>query len=86
MRAIYMLLIVYLFSFGELSTKISFTSSGDGYTVSDNEITISTDGEYDLEDSVTNKKIIVSSSSTLNLNSFTLANTNSLTPIHINQY
>ena len=56
MRAIYLLLIVYLFSFGELSTKISFISSGDGYTVSDNEITISTDGEYDLEDSVTNKK------------------------------
>ena len=83
MRAIYLLLIVYLFSFGELSTKISFTSSGDGYTVSDNEITISTDGEYDLEDSVTNKKIIVSSSSTLNLNSFTLVNTNSLTPIFI---
>ena len=83
MRAIYLLLIVHLFSFGELSTKISFTSSGDGYTVSDNEITISTDGEYDLEDSVTNKKIIVSSSSTLNLNSFRLANTNSLTPILI---
>ena len=83
MRAIYLLLIVYLFSFGELSTKISFTSSGDGYTVSDNEITISTDGEYDLEDSVTNKKIIVSSSSTLNLNSFTLSNSNSLTPILI---
>ena len=84
MRAIYLLLIVYLFSFGELSTKISFTSSGDGYTVSDNEITILTDGEYNLEDSVTNKKIIVSSSSsTLNLNSFTLANTNSLTPIFI---
>lgn len=83
MRTKYLLLIVYLFSLAELSTKISFTSSGDGYTVLNKEITISTDGEYDLEDSVTNKKIIVSSSSTLNLNSFSLVNSGSLTPIVI---
>ena len=83
MKVIYILLIVCLCSFVELSTTISFSSSGDGYTVSNGVVTISSEGTYDLSYTETNKKIIVSSSCTLNLNSFSLVNSGSLTPILI---
>ena len=85
MKVIYILLIVCLCSFVELSTTISFSSSGDGYTVSNGVVTISSEGTYDLSSTSTetNKKIIVSSSCTLNLNSFSLVNSGSLTPILI---
>ena len=83
MKVIYILLIVCLCSFVELSTTISFSSSGDGYTVSNGVVTISSEGTYDLSSTETNKKIIVSSSCTLNLNSFSLVNSGSLTPILI---
>ena len=63
--------------------SISFDTSGTGYTISDNTVTINNDGDYDLINSYTNKQIIVSSSSTLNLNSFSLINSNELTPIII---
>ena len=64
-------------------TTIDFTSSGSGYTVTSNNITISTAGTYVLSGSQTNKKIMVSSASTLNLNSFSLINSGSLPPIVI---
>ena len=85
MKVMYILLIVYLFTFVQLSTTISFSSSGDGYTVSNGVVTISSEGTYDLSSTSTetNKKIIVSSSCTLNLNSFSLVNSGSLTPILI---
>ena len=64
-------------------TAIDFTQSGTGYTVSGNIVTISTDGTYELTGSQTDKKIIVSSTATLNLNSFSLINNAALTPIVI---
>ena len=83
MKALYILLLSYLFLLAQSSTTISFSSSGDGYTVSDNVVTISSDGTYDLTTTETNKKIIVASSCTLNLNSFSLINSGTLTPIVI---
>ena len=83
MKAIYILLFACLFFLIQSSTTISFSSSGDGYTVSDNVVTISSDGTYDLTTTETNKKIIVASSCTLNLNSFSLINSGTLTPIII---
>jgi hypothetical protein len=67
------------------ATQISFSSSGSGYTISNNVITITNDGSYDFSGTVTDKEIIVSSSSTLNLNSFSLSNTGTLTPILISE-
>ena len=64
-------------------TAIDFTQSGTGYTVSGNIVTISTDGTYELTGSQTDKKIIVSSTATLNLNSLSLINNAALTPIVI---
>jgi len=84
MKAIFILLIAYLFSFSLSSTTISFSTSGDGYTVSNGVVTISSEGTYDISSTETNKKIIVSSSCTLNLNSFSLTNSGTLTPILIN--
>ena len=66
------------------STSISFTSKGEGYTVSDNIVTISNEGTYDLSGEQTNAKIIISASCTLNLNSFSIFNIEELTPIVIN--
>lgn len=83
-KSFYFLIILHLtiFVFSQ-STTIDFTISGTGYTISDNTVTISTDGTYDLSGSLTDKKIIVSSSSTLNLNTFSLINSGELTPIII---
>ena len=84
MKAIFLLLIAYLFSFSLSSTTISFSTSGDGYTVSDGVVTITSEGTYDISSiSETDKKIIVSSSCTLNLDSFKLTNSGTLTPILI---
>ena len=66
------------------STSISFNSKGEGYTVSDNIVTISNEGTYDLSGEQTNAKIIISASCTLNLNSFSIFNIEELTPIVIN--
>ena len=81
----YIILILYLFSLIHVqsSTSISFSSDGDGYSISDNVLTITGTGEYDLTNSYTNKEILVSSSCTLNLNGFTLVNDGTLTPIII---
>ena len=46
-------------------------------------MTISSAGSYDLSGTVTDKNIVVSASCTLNLNSFSLTNSGSLTPILI---
>ena len=55
----------------------STLSSGTGYSVSDNTVTISSEGTN------TNKNIIVSSSATLIFNSLSLTSTGSLTPLII---
>lgn len=68
------------------STQISFSTSGTGYTVSDNVVTITGDDSYDLSgDDLSDKNIIVSSSCTLNFNSFNLKNTGTLTPLIISE-
>jgi len=67
------------------STTISFTESGTGYSISENTVTITSDDTYDLTGTQTDKKIIVSSSSTLNFNTFSLTNSGSLTPIVISE-
>ena len=55
-----------LFTNVHSSTQISFSTSGTGYTVSDNVVTITGDDSYDLSgDDLSDKKIIVSSSCTL---------------------
>jgi len=61
----------------------STLSSGTGYSVSDNTVTISSDGTYTLQGTNTNKNIIVSSSATLIFNSLSLTSTGSLTPLII---
>ena len=79
------LLIVYFSSFINIisSTAISFSSNGEGYTINDNTLTITTEGTYDLSTSQEDKKILVSCSCTLNLNSFSLSNSGNLTPLEI---
>ena len=79
----FILLTLTLLVLIQSDTTIDFTSSGSGYTVTSNNITISTAGTYVLSGSQTNKKIMVSSASTLNLNSFSLINSGSLPPIVI---
>ena len=74
---------IFFFSLSEIKSAIDFTASGTGYTVSGDVVTISGGGTYDLENSQTNKKIIVSKSCTLNMNTFSLKNSGSLTPILI---
>ena len=83
MKVKYILLLVYLSTFVHSSTIISFSTSGDGYTVANNIVTITNDGSYDLSTTETDKKIIVSSSCTLNLKSFKLTNSGDFTPIVI---
>ena len=75
------LIILFIFSLSNVQSAINFDTSGTGYTVSGNVVTISGGGTYDLENSQTNKNIIISKSCTLNLNSFSLTNSGSLTPI-----
>lgn len=74
---------IFFFSLSEIKSAIDFTASGTGYTVSGDVVTISGGGTYDLENSQTNKKIIVSKSCTLNMNTFSLKNSGSLIPILI---
>lgn len=78
---LYSTLLIYVHS----STQISFSTSGTGYTVSDNVVTIAGDDSYDLSGDLSDKKIIVSSSCTLNFNSFNLKNTGTLTPLIISE-
>ena len=76
MKKKYFVVLLYLISIFiiQSSTTISFDSLGDGYTLNDDKTvaTISSSGTYDLADSLTDKKIIASSSCTINLNSVTI--------------
>ena len=81
---IIILLSFSLYIISQTSTPISFTNPGTGYSISGNTVTITSDGTYELTGSETNKQIIVSSSSKIYLNSFSLINNNNLTPIIIN--
>ena len=83
----YFLIIVLIASFISISssTSISFTESGEGYTVSDNIVTITGSGPFDLTGFQTNVKIIVSSSCTLNLNTLSITNIGQLTPLIITE-
>ena len=53
------------------------------YTIEDNILTITGEGEYDFSAEVYNKEILVDASCTLNLNEFSLSNSGSLTPLLI---
>lgn len=86
MKIMYILLIICFSSLTNVqTTSVSFSSDGEGYSISDNVVTISSEGTYDLSSTETNKKIVISSSCTLNLNSFSLINSNSLTPILVGE-
>ena len=66
-----------------LSTIVSFDSDGEGYTIEDNILTITGEGEYDFSGEEEDKEILVESSCTLYFNGFTLINSNNLTPLLI---
>ena len=91
MKAIYIIFLIFLSSFiivqADETTSISFESAADGYTLSEDKgtVTIIDEGSYDLNGFLYNKKILVSSSCTLNLNEFSLTNIGALTPIIINE-
>ena len=80
-KIILLLLIISIKS--DETIDFSSLSSGTGYTVSDNTVTISTAGTYTLKGTNTNKSILVSSSSTLIFDSLTLSSSGSLTPLII---
>ena len=61
----------------------SSLSSGTGYTISGNTITISSDGTYTLKGTNTDKSIFVSSAAILILDSLSLASSGELTPLII---
>ena len=48
--------------------SIDFTTAGEGYSISGDIVTITSEGTYSLTGTQINKKIIVSSSCKLNLN------------------
>ena len=78
------LLSFLLYIISQVSTPISFTNPGTGYSISGNIFTITSDGTYELTGSQTNKQIIVASLSKIYLNSFSLINNDNLTPLIIN--
>ena len=78
------LLVILILSINADETiDFSSLSSGTGYTVSDNTVTISTSGTYTLKGTNTNKCILVSTSATLILSSLSLTSSGSLTPLII---
>jgi hypothetical protein len=90
MKQIYILLATFISLFINIKsteTTISFESAVDGYTLSEDKSTVEITGAgpFDLKGSVENKKIIVSSSCTLNLEDFSLINSGPLTPILISE-
>jgi len=90
MKQIYILLATFISLFINIKsteTTISFESAVDGYTLSEDKSTVEITGAgpFDLKGSVENKKIIVSSSCTLNLEDFSLINSGLLTPILISE-
>ena len=82
-KSIIFLILFSLFITIISSTAVSFESDGEGYTIEDNILTITGEGEYDFSGEVENKEILVDASCTLNLNEFSLSNSGSLTPLLI---
>ena len=82
-KSIIFLILFSLFITIISSTAVSFESDGEGYTIEDNILTITGEGEYDFSGEVENKEILVDVSCTLNLNEFSLSNSGSLTPLLI---
>ena len=82
-KSIIFLILFSLFITIISSTAVSFESDGEGYTIEDNILTITGEGEYDFSAEVDNKEILVDASCTLNLNEFSLSNSGSLTPLLI---
>ena len=88
MKQNFLIFLLYLLSFIIIksdSIPIDFTTAGEGYSISGDVLTITSEGSYSLTGTQINKKILVSSSCTLNLNGFLLSNSGSLTPIVIGE-
>ena len=90
MKAIYIFLIIFFSSFINIISEsdsifISFETAGPGYTISEDTITITEEGTFNLNGTINDKKILVSSSCSLNLNEFNLFNNGKLTPIIIGE-
>ena len=88
MKQKYLIFLLILSSFNIIkseSISIDFTTAGEGYSISGDIVTITSEGTYSLTGTQINKKIIVSSSCKLNLNEFILSNSESLTPLLITE-
>ena len=88
MKQNFLIFLLYLSSFIIIksdSIPIDFTTAGEGYSISGDVLTITSEGSYTLTGTQINKKILVASSCTLNLNGFILSNSGSLTPIVIGE-
>ena len=58
-KSIIFLILFSLFITIISSTAVSFESDGEGYTIEDNILTITGEGEYDFSGEVENKEILV---------------------------
>jgi len=88
MKQNFLIFLLYLLLFIIIksdSIPIDFTTAGEGYSISGDVLTITSEGSYSLTGTQINKKILVASSCTLNLNGFILSNSGSLTPIVIGE-
>ena len=88
MKLIYFILTILISSFIKSdATALSFEVAADGFTLSEDKsiLTITGAGPFDLTGSFENKKIIVQSSCTLNIEDFKIMNSGSLTPILISE-
>ena len=90
MKPIYILLPLFISLFVNIKsagTSISFDTAADGFTLSEDKSTVEITGAgpFDLTGSFGDKKIIVSSSCTLNLQDFKIINSGTLTPILISE-
>ena len=85
MKVKYIILIIflYLLTIVQSATSISFETSGEGFTVTDDVVEITGQGPFDLSGEKANKTIKISSSCKLNLNGFSLINMGNETPILI---
>ena len=85
MKSIKIILFLALILLIKSDETIDFSSlsSGTGYTISGNIITISSDGTYTLKGTNTDKSILVSSAAILILDSLSLASSGELTPLII---
>ena len=81
------ILIIYLFTITQSTETVSFTSptTNEGYTISDNVVTISGAGPFEFTGEQEDKKIIIASSCTINFKDFILMNDEELTPLIINE-